>query len=211
MRKAHDFLYSKRMRILLLLIRLGLIVLLLPLAGCSARIVPPAQPDEPRVVFLLDHGRHSSLVLARADGTLVRYSYGDWRYYAEGETGLIHGARAVFVPSPAALGRRELPGPATAENVGRQVLVVIERILSLQAEASAVDGLQTRLEAIYLANHDRVLFRAEYDLEFVPHPRAYTLGYNSNRAVADWLIELGSEIHGTPILSRWRLLDSDQD
>lgn len=188
-------------------VRFGLIVLLPALAGCSARIVPPAPPDEPRTVFLLDHGRHSSLVLARADGTLVRYSYGDWRYYVEGETGLRHGMRAVFVPSQAALGRRELPGPATPENVGRQVLVVIERILPLQTEAVAADGLQTILEAIYQDNRDQALFHAEYDLEFVPHPRAYTLTHNSNRAVANWLIELGCEIHGTPILSRWQLLE----
>lgn len=179
--------------------------ILLILAGCSARITPPATPETPRSIFILDHGKHSSLVLSQANGDLIRYSYGDWRYYAQAQTGLFSGFRAIALPSKAALGRRELPGPATAENVQQQVKVGIENMLSLEAEAEAVDRLLEQLQHKFDASRDSLLYRPEYDLEFVQHPVNYTFRHNSNRVLGDWLKELGSDIHGWPLLSDWKL------
>jgi len=58
------------------------------LGGCTTTtIVPPPSPQAPATVLLLDHGLHASLVLPDETGRAVRYSYGDWDYYALGETG----------------------------------------------------------------------------------------------------------------------------
>lgn len=147
------------------------------------------------------------MVLSRHDGSLVRYSYGDWRYYAQGETGLWHGLRALFLRSQGTLGRRELAGPVDTAQILIQMQVGSVAILQLQAEAMAVDTLIQILDGIYRDNLASRIYRAEYDLEFVHHPRAYSLGYNSNRAVAEWLQSLGAEVHGQALLSRWRMAD----
>ncbi|MFU8838770.1 MAG: hypothetical protein ACNA75_10770 [Thiohalomonadaceae bacterium] len=183
-----------------------LLLLCLPLlAACSARIVAPVPLEQPRAIFVLDHGRHSSLVLSRADGSLLRYSYGDWRYYAEGEIGFWDGLRAVFVPTAAAMGRRELPGPADAALLPGQVRVLIVHLHAMQAEAARLDQLIVVLEGLYQDGQAQRHYRADFDLEFVPHPVPYTLWHNSNRVVAEWLMQLGLQVEGRAVLSRWQV------
>lgn len=175
------------------------------LSGCSGRIVPPPAPENPRAVFILNHGQHSSLVIEDKNGDLARYSYGDWRYYAEGETSFWSGLRAVFAPTKAALGRKHLSGPATLENVYKQVRISVINAVPLEADASAVDSLQYKLETIYHQNQDSKIYRQDYDLEFVHHPMTYSVRHNSNQVIGQWLTELGSEIHGWPLLSKWQV------
>lgn len=81
---------------------LGWSVLLL--AGCSATLQGPTGAAETRTVQLLEHGRHSSLLLTSSDATRVRYAYGDWAWYVEEDTGVISGGRALLRNSQAGLG-----------------------------------------------------------------------------------------------------------
>ncbi|MEI2420236.1 hypothetical protein V6O07_08175, partial [Arthrospira platensis SPKY2] len=85
------------------------------LAACSATILPPPHPTDPVTVVLLDHGRHSSLVLPDSAGGALRYSYGDWDYYVMRDTALASGARALFRSTPAALGRQHLAVPPESD------------------------------------------------------------------------------------------------
>ena len=186
-----------------LLCFLGLALLL---GGCSTAVLAPPPPEQPRPVFLLDHGRHSSLVLSTASDDLIRYSYGDWQFYALGDSGSWQGVRAVLRQTPAGLGRKALPGPPTKENVLRQVLVGIERLFSLHAESATVDTLRESLDSIYAGGADTLVYNPTFDLEFVHHPRDYTLAYNSNTAVTEWLTSLGCTVSGRPILANWRLI-----
>lgn len=155
----------------------------LTLSACSGRITPPTTPETPRAVFVLDHGQHSSLVIEDKHGDLARYSYGDWRYYAEGQTGFWSGVRAIFAPTKAALGRKQLSGPATLENVQKQMRIVVVHAVPLEAEASAVDALHYKLETIYQQNQNSKIYRQDYDLDFVPHPKAYSIRHNSNQII----------------------------
>ncbi|QBQ55343.1 hypothetical protein [Nitrosococcus wardiae] len=175
------------------------------LGGCANYVIPPKALEEQRRVFLLDHGRHPSLVLSRADSRLVRYAYGDWDYYARGKTGFLQGAAALLKPTTAALGRRELPGPPSAPAIRYQVKEGIESILMILVEADAVEQLQAALEAIYSENLNSLIYNADYDMEFVKHPQPYTLGHNSNQVMAKWLEELGCEVRGWNLSSHWRL------
>ena len=54
----------------------GWLLLVVLLGGCTTTVVVPPAPEQPRAVFLLDHGRHATLVLETAEGGLVRYAYG---------------------------------------------------------------------------------------------------------------------------------------
>ncbi len=182
-----------------------LVGLALTSAACTTVVVPPAEPHAPQPVFLLDHGRHSSLVLPGEAGGLVRYSYGDWTYYALGRAGPLEATAAVLWPTRAGLGRRELPGPPTPEGVRRAVLVGIEHAYELIVASRDVGRLRASLDAIYLANRHTLVYNPGNDLELVHHPRPYTAFHNSNRVVADWLEELGCEIRGAALLARWRV------
>lgn len=175
------------------------------LSGCGTTlIVPPAEPRDPAAVFVLDHGRHTSLVLSAADGTLHRYAYGDWAYYAERDTSLLRGLAALLWPTPGALGHRQLAGPATASAVRQQVRVPIVDLHSLQVERDRVETLRNRLDML-IARAEVSLPAPDVDLVFVPHPSDYSLAHNSNQVVADWLSELGCEVSRRPVLSGWRL------
>ena len=187
--------------------RFLLLFLLLPLGGCATAIVPPPPPVEPRNVFLLDHGRHSSLVIEAVDGVLWRYSYGDWAYYAERQTSVGDGLVALLQRSPATLGRRELGSPATVQQVYRRVPVAITELLQIEVEAVAADELRGELEQLFQRGAaERLHYNADFDLEFVPHPIPYHLGHNSNQVVAGWLQRLGCEVERRPVLSGWRLV-----
>jgi len=184
---------------------ISLFGLVLLLSACSGKITPPPEPEVSRQVFVLNHGRHSSLVLEGADGDLKRYSYGDWRFYAEGQTSFFSGLRALFVPTKSALGRKELPGPATLDNVIKQVNILIINSVTLNAEAMKVDQLKAELDNIYQQNQASKIYRPDFDLYFVHHPNQYHTFHNSNQIIGIWLNQLGSEIHGWPLLSDWQL------
>lgn len=180
----------------------------LALAGCAAtRIVPPPEPSDPIPVFVLDHGRHTSLVLADGDGGLHRYAYGDWRYYAQRDTSLASGFAALFRPTPGALGYRRLRGDAEAATVKRQVRVGIVELHTLRVERTHADALRARLDAI-IARAPTLLPAPDVDLTFVPHPDAYSLTHNSNQVMADWLVELGCQVARRPLWAGWRVEDT---
>lgn len=190
------------------MIRLALIVAVLsPLAGCATVVTPPAAPERPAPVFVVDHGRHTSLVLPDGDGGLVRYAYGDWRYYAEGERGVRAGFNALVGRTLSALGRRELAGPADPDVVIDRLRVKVAQVHVVHVEAAAVERLRARLDAIFYAAADALLYNPQMDLEFVPYPVAYSLRHNSNRILAEWLVELGCEVSRYPVLAGWRVAE----
>ncbi len=178
------------------------------LAGCGATLItPPDEVQEPTPVFVLEHGWTSSLVLPAADGSLYRYAYGDWAYYAERKTGSGAGLAALLWETPAALGRKHMAGPATVESVWQQVKVPIDALHFLQVEKRRVNALLEHLNGYF----DKAPFyrpTPEVDLIFVPHPVPYSLRHNSNQVLADWLVELGCRLDERPVLSGWKVLMS---
>lgn len=179
-------------------------ILAVPLA-CTTVVVPPAGVAEPVPVFLLDHGRTPSLVLPGESAGMVRYAYGDWDYYALGNTGWWSGAKALFWPTQGALGRRELAAAPHADNVRRHVRVGIENLYTLQIERRDVARLRERLDAVYRAHLNTRLDNPSADLAFVHHPRSYTYFRNSNHVLAEWLEALGCQTRGPAYYSRWRI------
>lgn len=179
-------------------------LLTLWLTGCgTTTVVVPPTPTEPVPVFLLDHGRHTSLILPAPDGTMTRYAYGDWKFYAERETGLGHAIAAILWPTESALGRRHLPGPPTEAAVRAQVRVYVQEIHGFSAEAARVLALRDRLNAYFETGVVRET--PEVDLSFVAYPHAYSLRHNSNAVIADWLTELGAEVSRRPIWAGWQV------
>ena len=174
-------------------------------ASCSTTVVPPRSPIEPVTAFLLDHGDTPSLVLPKPDGNMTRYVYGDWNWYALRNTGLRDGLQALFWSPQATLGRRDLMGPAIADVVRQRIRShAVEEVHPLTLSRADVERLRSRLDEEHRVGAQRAIVEA-LDLQFVPHPRRYSYFHNSNHMVASWLRELGCEIHGLTLHSRWRV------
>ena len=184
--------------------------------GCGTTVLPPDDPKNPVTVYLLDHGRTTSLVLplegwegsARGGGMLVRYAYGDWNWYALEKNGLIHGFLALFWPTQATLARRELKGPGPGEipaaAVRRQVKE-IEHVHEIPVERADLRRLTHRLELHYRANLHTAVEGKLSDFTFVHHPRPYCGFGNSNHQVSDWLRDLRCGTRGFAFFADWRV------
>jgi hypothetical protein len=178
---------------------------LIATVACTNVIVPPRDPLQPRPVFVLDHGRHASLVLPASDSVLVRYAYGDWDYYAKAETGVGEASAAVLLPTAAGLGRRALAEPATEDGVRSALRVGVEAVYEVIVDSAAAGRLLEVLDSIFDADRESLFYNRGYDLEFVRHPRRYTIFRNSNWMVADWLRQLGCRVSGLLLFSKWKL------
>lgn len=184
----------------------ALLVLVASASGCTARLTEPSAPSSPVSALLLDHGRHASLVLPGTDDGTVRYSFGDWRYYAKGDTRLRSGIKALFWPTPSALGRRELEAEPEEAAVRGALRVVAEAVFTLQVEEHRARALRTRLDSLFLEGREEAFhYNAGYDLEFVRHPATYWFGRNSNQVLAEWLRELGISVEGLTLTSSWKM------
>lgn len=176
----------------------------LALCACSATaIVPPPTVSHPAKAAVLDHGRHSSLLLEMPGGSVVRYAFGEWQWYALGRTGAARALGALFSPSEAALGRQTLAGPLTREAVRAQVGEGFEHIFIFEVESERALALARRLDALFEAGAGRMVYNPGFDLQFVPVPQSYWLGRNSNLVMAEWLEELGVGVERPSVLSDW--------
>jgi len=158
------------------------------------------------VVFVVDHGRHTSLVLVTDAGDMVRYAYGDWRYYADQDTRLRSGVAALFWRTPSTLARRELAGPPEETVLLTRLRVGVQTIHLLEVRGADADRLRAELDALHVQGAERHQYVALYDLVFAPHPEPYTWRNNSAIKIGEWLEELGVEVKGPALVSRWEVL-----
>lgn len=184
-----------------------LILAMLVLAGCSATVSLPdaGAIEEARPVFLVEHGWHTSLVLVRDDDSLVRYVYGEWRWYARQETGAWRVFPTLFVRTPGALGRVSLDPPATERSLRVQTRVAVDAVHEFAVAGGRVDTLLEQLDERFESAIDTREHSEAYGLDFVRDEQAYTLWRNSNHLVADWLTQLGIDVRGNPVFGRWNI------
>ena len=174
-------------------------------------ITPPAQPAEPTSVFLVDYGRHASLLLPRAEaGRSVEYSFGEWAWYAEDRDQWYRVPATLFWPTPGALARNERSVEANLEAVveetrGEGVTEVIE----ILAPGENVRRLVERLDDRYERNLDSEYAPYAGGRTFVHDDREYHLFYGCNQALTRWLEDLDCEVSGVTVLADFRLRDPE--
>lgn len=174
------------------------------LSACASTLYPPPLTDQPTPVYVLDHGRHNSLVLVVDDDRVMRYVFGEWRWYVDGETGLLRSIDALFRPTPSALGRIRLLGPPDPDCWVDQVRSVIFSALAFNADRERVRDLADSIDAHFAAPDAQPHFSRFLNLEFVMGPHPYSLRFNSNHQVVAWLETLGFEVRGSPALGLLR-------
>lgn len=163
--------------------------------------------QNPRQVFLIDHGTHTSLAIETRNQTLIRFAYGDKNYYAKRDTSLASGGNALLIPTPAVLARGELEAIAEVESIIDALPVVVQKVYQLQVEASRAEELISDLDEIYLKAGDELIEVPAYGLNFAPHPENYYWANNSSTMIASWMRQMGIRTVGLGAIASWRLLN----
>lgn len=175
--------------------------------GCTAVITAPTPISDPVPVYVLDHGRHNSLVLVVDGERPLRLAYGEWGWYVEGRTGPLRTLSTLFRSTPGALGRAELRGPPVPGCWAEQVRSEIRAVLGFSAERAEVRALASTIEQRFETAEPPPVASLRLNLEFIIADRPYTLAYNSNHQVVAWLERLGFEVRGDPTVGRLRAED----
>jgi hypothetical protein len=162
-------------------------------------IRPPAAPEDPVSVVVVDYGYHSSLVLPSPEGGSVEYAYGEWDWFVLNRDAWVHACGTLCWPNQGALGRRRHAAPPTrGALVG---LIGCEEMLEVQVSGSRVELLLKRLDGDFEKALETRVFNPQVQLEFVHGDVDYCFLVNCNHLVARWLIELGCGLSGTACFS----------
>jgi len=181
-------------------LRPGLAVVLLAIlgAGCQVRVDAPRGVRDPVRVYLVDHGTHASVLLPRGDdGRLVRWDWGDWRWYALGRTTPLEVVGMALGGRAATIARGEVgPDPggphALRRRLGAQAVFAIP--VERDAAGRLGDALQGRFDAAPAERrapdpYGRVVFAPDAS-------RRYWLGSDSTAEARRWLVALGCRVRG---------------
>ncbi len=164
-------------------------------AGCATSILPPPNPIDGVSVFLLDYGRHSSLLLPdTGTQTLVEYAYGDWNWFALDKSEWYDLFPTLFWPTRGALGQRRLDVESNPEAI--RLAVSCKKVLTITVGAQHVNDLSEKFHSQFEQHKETLHYQPLYDLRFVHSEMAFHLFHNCNQALAEWLRELGCEVQG---------------
>lgn len=172
-------------------------------AGCTPKIVPPANPASPVTIYLMDYGRHSTLVLPFNDDRLIEYAFGDWDYFALADYRLTLGVRALICSRASGLGRQILPDPGDERALIHRLRAA--RSLKFQVERQAAQNLLAELDQRYRSRIETEVYNHDLTMHFVRDPARYNLFHNCNHVTADWLRKLDCRVRGWPVLSNFKL------
>lgn len=173
--------------------------------GCGASVRSPANPARPVSAFVIDYGRHTTLVLPvdEAAQSGVEFAYGDWDWYALVKQEWPDAIAALAWPSLGALGRRDIPVPIALPHVAEWI--ACEEIIEVRVGAAESAALLDRLEALYAAAaqaHGPPVYEPLSQLHFVQLPdERYWFFHNCNHVTKGWLEEMGCEVSGLAILA----------
>lgn len=184
-----------------------LLFLLVALAACQHRVVPPADVADPVTVYIVDYGRHAGLALPEGGGRLTEWYWGDWNYFALESNSLGDGLQALFGSKGATLGRFTFQARNAAEVRAAtdartaQPLVVSRR---------AADALNAGLARRYARRRDTEIVQPD-GRRFVRDGAAYSLSYNSTHMVRDWLRALGCHVTGSGVTANFVVVRQARD
>ena len=173
-------------------------------AGCSATIIPPPAPNDPVTIAVTDYGRHASLVLPGEDGTgSVEYTFGDWDWFAAGHNGPTDAVQAMLWSKGSTLGRRRVDMLPDSPALKDELLA--EKIILLRVPRDRATSVRDALGDGFRLRANQALYNQVMELHFIPDPEDYGLFHNCNHVTARWLREMGCEIRGNPITSKFKL------
>jgi hypothetical protein len=184
--------------------RAVLLISLVWITGCSATIIPPPAPADPLTIAVTDYGRHASVVFPDRDGTgSVEYTFGDWDWFAAGHNGPSDAVQAMLWSKGSTLGRRRVDMLPDSPALKDELLA--ERVMLLRVPRDRANALRDTLGEPFCVRANQALYNQVMELHFIPDAENYGLFHNCNHVTARWLREMGCEIRGNPITSKFKL------
>lgn len=178
------------------------------LAGGCASVRPQAAVRDPVPVYIGDFGVHSGLFLPTPDGRYAEFQFADWRYAAENKCWPQDAVIALAASPGAAFGRRyhdPVPGGDAPHLTPKPIS--LQRV---DCERVEVYDLYNRLNDHFEQLADRQgkpVRNPESGVEFVRDAGHYSLLNNCNHLTARSLRELGCEVSGVVVWSKFRVED----
>lgn len=181
----------------------ALAVLVLLCGGCATRVTPPAQLRDPVTVYVVDYGRHSSIILPTGGPRMMEYTYGDWEMYANNHYRWYSGWIKLLISEKGALGRRAIE--YTDNEQWMRMRIWAKRLMKVEVERAKAAELLLDLERAYDRRIATMIVNVPIETHFVRHDSRYWLMHTCNQVTADWLRKLGCEVRGAAILSNFRI------
>jgi hypothetical protein len=174
------------------------------LCGCSASIIPPFAPVDPVTIAVTDYGRHASVVFPDKSGDGgVEYTFGDWDWFAAGHNGPTDAMQAMLWSKGSTLGRRHVDlGPESPELIDE---LLADTVILLRVPRDRAEALRDALGSRFDLRANQALYNQVMEMHFIPDAEHYGLLHNCNHVTARWLSEMGCQIRGNPITSKFKL------
>jgi hypothetical protein len=159
------------------------------------------------VVYLCDYGVHSSLLLPVARGRYVEYLYGDWNWAALCHNSWLDALGAIFWSRQSTLGRRyvtQIPGqamPIPPDGAKTEIPIAVngddcQKVLS----EMATRWKSQRATALPEPTNG--------DFWYVKDSQPYNWLHDCNLNTADSLREMGCQIQGYAVWSKFKVLSA---
>ncbi|WP_334311347.1 DUF2459 domain-containing protein [Nodularia sphaerocarpa] len=171
------------------------------LIASPAVIIPPVKPLEPVIVYVVDLGLHSRLVLPDGDDGFIQYAYGDWRFFALNQEDLGSGIAALLFPTQGTLGRRKYENIAQLQ----EAINGNTTILNFAVARAKATELQKLLDKRFQQNIATQIFNPVNQMNFVQDDLDYTLYHNSNHELVMWLQNLDCRVEGFVLLADFKV------
>jgi hypothetical protein len=172
--------------------------------GCTTTVSPPAHPREPVTVYLTDYGRHSSVLLPTSPGHYTEYAFGDWNFFALGNTHWWVAAQAMVSSPRSTLGRREVAVQHSNDEQLKKLLGC-RRLMRFEAERLRAEVLSINLDRTFRVSTTAPMHSTYSDLNHVPDDERYWGCHNCNHVTAAWLRQLGCDVRGPAVLSSFEM------
>lgn len=176
--------------------------LLFGVCGCAASVYPQSNPVTPTAVYVADYGIHSSLILPNGDGRYVEYAFGDWNFAALNHCWPNDALGALLISFQSTLGRRFItlsPGeiePHPVHPPPHQMQVVY-------ASREEVMRVVREMDARYNRDTSVVMHNPDNDMDYVKDSEHYWVANNCNHLTARCLREMGCDVRGFVMLSKF--------
>jgi hypothetical protein len=185
--------------------RLFLLVTLLVPSGCATTITPPRNVADPTPIYLIDYGRHSSIMFRVANDEVREYCFGDYDWAAMNRNAPPDAIRALFNSAGSTLGRKPAEFGGDADQI--KSAIGADDVFRLTVSREKADALLHRLDSIFDSRLNTLTFNASWGMWFVRTPDRYSALHNCNHVTNRWLNSMGVRTRGSTAFARFKIAE----
>lgn len=180
-------------------------------SGCTARVTPPnpERLEQPQLVWMSAHKMHAAVIMpTEVAQQWVLYEYGEWRWYAEGNTAWYRFLPVFAWPTRGSLGRRQMTFSAEMDAETIRRTVDADQVWGFLVEREHVDALRSTLDQRFADHIDTVVYNDKLYTWLVHDPSPYHLLRTCNHVLAQWLRRLDCTVRGWGPYWKWQVEDA---